>query len=80
MLEHAYRGHTKEVQADMRGPCETYCYACKQLRLWLKPEEPSACGNCKSSNIEVDKLGSEKLTRLREAKEGNDVINESEAL
>lgn len=46
-------------------PCETYCHACRQLRLWAKLEKPAACGNCGSTEIEVDVVGSERFSCLR---------------
>ncbi len=49
-------------------PCETFCHACGQLRLWCKTERPTACGNCGSVHIEVDAVGSERLTSLRKAR------------
>jgi len=44
---------------------ETYCYDCRQLRLWCRPEKPVACGNCGSSEIEVDEVDSPRLSKLR---------------
>jgi hypothetical protein len=46
--------------------CETFCHSCGQLRLWLRPEPPKACGNCGSTNIEIGEIDSERLTRLKE--------------
>jgi hypothetical protein len=53
------------VLEDAVKPCETYCHACKQLRLWAKRERPAACGNCGSASIEVDVVGSEHFSRLK---------------
>lgn len=47
---------------------EYYCYDCKQLRLSIlcsEHQSPTHCKNCLSVNIEVDKVGSERLTKLR---------------
>jgi hypothetical protein len=46
--------------------CETFCHACGQFRLWLKPEDPTACGNCGSTRIDIDDINSERLEKLRE--------------
>lgn len=48
------------------GACEYFCHTCGQLRLSLKPERPTTCGNCASERIDVDKLGTERLTLLHE--------------
>lgn len=48
-----------------KNPLETFCYQCRQLRLWLKSEKPEACGNCGSPRIEVDVIDSPRLTALR---------------
>ena len=45
--------------------CEYYCQNCKQLRLWLRDRKVERCGNCQSSDIVVDSIGSEKLKQLR---------------
>jgi hypothetical protein len=44
---------------------EYYCRGCNQLRLWAREGKPSACTNCGSSDIDVDKRGSERLFALR---------------
>ena len=44
---------------------EVYCYKCQQLRLWLRPEIPENCGNCNSTHITSDVVGSARLTELR---------------
>lgn len=44
---------------------EYYCYDCKQLRLNAKGSLAEVCGNCGSSNIQVDRVGSQYLTDLR---------------
>jgi len=56
------------VLAMSDNTCETYCRDCKQLRLWLKPEKPTACGNCGSSSIETGEIGSERLAELKKAR------------
>jgi hypothetical protein len=45
---------------------EYYCYDCKQLRLNLKGAKAEACGNCGSSNIQADQVGSQYLSDLRQ--------------
>lgn len=42
-----------------------FCNSCKQLRLWLvSDEDPDYCRNCGSRSIEVDVVGSPRLTKL----------------
>lgn len=53
------------VLIGQQTPKETFCYDCGQLRLWLKEEEPKACGYCKSKNIIVGELNSAELTKAR---------------
>lgn len=48
------------------GSKETFCHDCGQLRLWLKGETPTCCGNCKSNNIIVGELNSDELTKAKE--------------
>lgn len=60
------------ILASVVKPCETYCHGCKHLRLWAKPERPTACGNCGSTEIEVDVVGSEHFSSLKGIKEGDD--------
>lgn len=53
------------VVVKVKGePCETFCHCCRQLRLWLRPERPTACGNCGGA-IEIGPVGGERLKKLR---------------
>ena len=54
------------ILSNIGEPRETFCHDCGQLRLWLKREEPAACGNCASHNIEVGLVGSDYLGKLRD--------------
>lgn len=54
-----------EIVYVVGEPCEVYCHACGQLRLWCRPEVPTRCGRCDSDRIEVDVVGSDRLTVLR---------------
>ena len=45
---------------------EYFCNGCGQLRLWVD-DCPTACGNCKSSELEHAHVGSPKLDALRAA-------------
>lgn len=47
--------------------CETFCRSCGQLRLWAKPEQPTACGHCNSADIVIGPLFGDELNRLRDA-------------
>lgn len=44
---------------------EYYCHNCNQLRLWARPGKPIRCGHCKSTHIEIDVKGSDRLFALR---------------
>ena len=55
-----------ELGLNSNSACETFCHTCGQLRLWLKPKDPTACGNCGSNNIDIDNVNSERLRKLRE--------------
>ena len=57
---------TELLIVQTKHACETFCHKCGQLRLWLKPEKPIACGNCGSDNIEVDDVNSARLEALRD--------------
>lgn len=46
--------------------CETFCKSCGQLRLWGKPEKPTGCGNCGSSDFVVGPVLGAELPKLRE--------------
>lgn len=45
--------------------CEYYCEFCGQLRLYVPDGKPRACGQCGSTRIDVDAVGSERLLRRR---------------
>lgn len=60
---------TKENEMMIRQQWEYYCYGCGQLRLHVcrqgSTDKPVKCIKCDCKNIEVDKVGSEELTKLR---------------
>lgn len=51
---------------DWAGMCETFCQKCGQLRLWLRREFPTSCGNCGEPKPVVGSLGGTTLPQLRE--------------
>lgn len=50
---------------DLDVRCETFCKACGQLRLWCRPDEPTACGNCGTPSPMVGPPGGGELERMR---------------
>lgn len=50
---------------------EYFCNACGTLRLYAKDNgRPTACGRCRSPNIQIGELGAPELTKLREERRG----------
>lgn len=45
--------------------CEYWCQKCRQLRLWLKPEPCTACGNCGNTDLVIAKPGTLDAEELR---------------
>ena len=54
----------KETYVLSDGALEYYCFDCKRLRGHLDTTPPKSCRNCRSTNITVDAMGSDRLKQL----------------